>query len=221
MKKVLLLLFAVCFSFLFCACGDEAEKTTKSEYEQILDTRIDYSPDGSFYQDTKQKEPSNFIETLGYYWTVFIRYAAYILVVFLLVVIVYVVVRQVSVSHNMKNEKNKEEVDINSNSIFKHNYKKEIDLLVSKQDYKGAIRLLYLYTLHSMNENNAVKWSESKTPVEYYYELNRPALKHVFFRVTSAFLGVVYGDTQADAELFSQVSEDAHAIVKCLTPVTK
>ena len=179
---------------------------------------VDRAISGYFGQDVNRKNLGDFIVNLFQFIADSISYIVAAVIIFALV---FIVVRLKPRFSMESVEEEKEAAEIDYNSIYNHNYRKEIDDLVTKHDYKGAIRLLYLCTLHSMNESGVVKWDEAKTPTEYYYELKRDNLKSCFFRVTSVFLNVVYGNSQADADLYAQVDADTRAIVKCLTPVIK
>ena len=222
MKNCILILFSVFLSLVFSACGGEEKQQEKTKLEKITENVIDYSPKTKFEKWEPKVRRSDglgdFIVNLFQFIADSISYIVAAVIIFALV---FIVVRLKPRFSMESVEEEKEAAEIDYNSIYNHNYRKEIDDLVTKHDYKGAIRLLYLCTLHSMNESGVVKWDEAKTPTEYYYELKRDNLKSCFFRVTSVFLNVVYGNSQADADLYAQVDADTRAIVKCLTPVIK
>lgn len=104
-----------------------------------------------------------------------------------------------------------------SDSIFDHNFQKEIDDLVKKGDFKGAVRIVYLYVLFSLNKANLIAWAESKAPTEYYYELKRASLKPSLFSLTTTFLAVRYGNASITAEDFYKVNEQGLSIVKIVS----
>lgn len=227
MKKFVLLLITLCLSCVLFGCDGNSntnDKPESTELERLMEKNVDYRPKDKFTKYYPKVRRSNgFADLILSLFQTIVNYGAYILAFFLVVGLIFLVYRLVPQikGETADNDADADADSADSNTIFNHNYQKEIDVLVQNKNYKGAIRLLYLYTLYNLNNYNLVKWDVSKTPTEYYYELERPNLKSVFFHLTNVFLQVVYGNVEASAELFSQANEDARSIVKCITPVTK
>lgn len=223
MKKIVLLLITLCLSCALFGCDGGSNNSAGAKHDElqkIMEKEFDYRPKEYFKQWTpKVKESNGFFDLLGNFFSFLASIIVYILIFLLIVGIVFLVYQ--ATSQKKIETEAEEETGAESNTIFNHDYQKEINELVQKQNYKGAIRLLYLFVLYHLNEGQLVKWDVSKTPTEYYYELEKPSLKSNFFRLTNAFLQVGYGNAEASAELFAQANEDARAIVKCVTPVTK
>lgn len=69
---------------------------------------------------------------------------------------------------------------------------------LSRQDYREAVRLLYLQTLKQLSDEGRIDWQLYKTPTQYLYEVRLSA----FRELTHHFLRVRYGNFEATEELF-------------------
>lgn len=69
---------------------------------------------------------------------------------------------------------------------------------LSRQDYREAVRLLYLQTLKQLSDAKRIDWQLYKTPTQYLYEVRLPA----FRQLTNHFLRVRYGNFEATETLF-------------------
>lgn len=69
---------------------------------------------------------------------------------------------------------------------------------LSRQDYREAVRLLYLQTLKQLSDAERIDWQLYKTPTQYIYEVRLPA----FRQLTNQFLRVRYGNFEATEELY-------------------
>lgn len=69
---------------------------------------------------------------------------------------------------------------------------------LSRQDYREAVRLLYLQTLKQLSDAERIDWQLYKTPTQYLYEVRLPA----FRQLTNHFLRVRYGNFEATEALF-------------------
>lgn len=69
---------------------------------------------------------------------------------------------------------------------------------LSRQDYREAVRLLYLQTLKQLSDAERIDWQLYKTPTQYLNEVRLPA----FRQLTNHFLRVRYGNFEATEDLF-------------------
>ena len=69
---------------------------------------------------------------------------------------------------------------------------------LSRQNYREAVRLLYLQTLKQLSDAERIDWQLYKTPTQYINEVRLPA----FRQLTNHFLRVRYGNFKATEELF-------------------
>lgn len=93
------------------------------------------------------------------------------------------------------------EVDEN---IHEMNFAKLIEDAKAKQNYRRAVRLLYLQSLKALSDKNLIHWEIDKTNHEYERELSKSPLQATFQELTLRFEYICYGDFQIDKALFSQ-----------------
>ena len=79
-------------------------------------------------------------------------------------------------------------------SIFREGLREAL----SRQNYREAVRLLYLQTLKQLSDAERIDWQLYKTPTQYINEVRLPA----FRQLTNHFLRVRYGNFEATEELF-------------------
>ncbi|TWI85470.1 uncharacterized protein DUF4129 [Lacibacter cauensis] len=79
---------------------------------------------------------------------------------------------------------------------------------VQEQNYRLAIRYLYLQTLNGLSQRNWLHLSPDKTNYQYVRELAKPQLRNAFSRVTLHYEYAWYGDFAIDAMVYQQVKND-------------
>ncbi len=75
---------------------------------------------------------------------------------------------------------------------------------VQKQDYRSAVRFLYLFMLKKMDEKELIEWKENKTNHELELELKQPKLKKDFEKATYLFERIYYGAFQVKQQQYEQ-----------------
>lgn len=95
--------------------------------------------------------------------------------------------------------------DVLEDNIYGVDFDAEIEKAVSNNDYKNAVRFLYLQTLKHLSDNNLINWQLYKTPTEYTYEMKAEMLRPIFRKLTNLFLRVRYGNYEADRNLFDEM----------------
>ncbi|WP_300728740.1 DUF4129 domain-containing protein [uncultured Bacteroides sp.] len=98
----------------------------------------------------------------------------------------------------MFNKKDQLSYNLEEETIYGIDFQERILQAQSKQDFKEAIRLLYLQTLKQLSDEQRIDWQIYKTPTQYVHEVKQP----VFSQFTNHFLRVRYGNFIADEELF-------------------
>lgn len=78
-------------------------------------------------------------------------------------------------------------------TIYGVDFEQSISQAMLSGDYKEAVRLLYLQTLKSLDDDGRIVWQPYKTPTQYKYEVHMEA----FNRLTNDFLRVRYGNFEA------------------------
>lgn len=103
---------------------------------------------------------------------------------------------------------------VEEDTIYGVDFQKEIDAAVSRNDYRGAVRLLYLQTLKQLSDAGQIEWQPYKTPTEYIYEIKADTTKRPFRELTNRFLRVRYGNFEATGALFREMKTLQEEIMK-------
>lgn len=103
---------------------------------------------------------------------------------------------------------------IHEDTIYGIDFQFDIDSALARQDYREAVRLLYLQTLKTLSDKEMIEWQLYKTPTQYLYEVNAEELKEPFRNLTNHFLRVRYGNFEATAFLFNEMKTWQHQMEK-------
>lgn len=76
------------------------------------------------------------------------------------------------------------------------------------ENFRSAIRYLYLQTLNRLSERNWLNLSPDKTNYQYVRELAKPQLRNGFSRITLHYEYAWYGDFHIDETVYQQVKSD-------------
>lgn len=98
----------------------------------------------------------------------------------------------------MRSSKNALPYTVEEDTIYGVDFPGGIADALSRQDYREAVRLLYLQTLKLLSDAERIDWQLYKTPTQYLNEVKLPA----FRQLTNHFLRVRYGNFEATEELF-------------------
>lgn len=103
---------------------------------------------------------------------------------------------------------------VEEDTIYGIDFEKEISTAMLRNEYREAVRLLYLQTLKQLSDAEKIDWQPYKTPTEYTYELKPNALRTPFRELTNRFLRVRYGNFEATEALFHEMRTLQREIVK-------
>ena len=108
-----------------------------------------------------------------------------------------------------KGNSNKSKLDYTESleDIHEINFDAEIEKAISNQNYRLAVRLLYLKCLKQLSDNNLIKWQIEKTNAAYIYELNDPSQRQAFLLLTRQFEYVWYGGFTVDGSAFQHINQ--------------
>lgn len=93
-----------------------------------------------------------------------------------------------------------------SENIHALDFEKELALARQQQDYKRAIRLLYLASLKRLADAGLVRWEAGKTNEQYQRELKAASLKAPFASLGHYFEYAWYGEFPVNELLFEQAA---------------
>ncbi|RRD72241.1 DUF4129 domain-containing protein [Tannerella forsythia] len=97
--------------------------------------------------------------------------------------------------------------DVEEENIYGVDFEKELSEALASNDFRSAVRIIYLQTLRFLADKEWIDWRIFKTPTEYLYELKPVVLRPAFRDFTNRFLQVRYGSYQATPELFDAMRE--------------
>ncbi|HTD98615.1 MAG TPA: hypothetical protein VK668_04990 [Mucilaginibacter sp.] len=91
-------------------------------------------------------------------------------------------------------------------NIHELDFDSEIDKAIATNNYRLAVRLLYLNSLKHLSDTGLINWQLEKTNTAYIYELPDGKKRQVFSLLTYQFEYVWYGNFYIDANSFQNIS---------------
>ena len=138
-------------------------------------------------------------------WPAFVKYAVIAIVV---VGIIFVIFKLVGVDWKIFSKKSKEiEVpyDESLENIHEISFEDELLNATQSQNYRLAVRLLYLQTLKLLSDKELIDWEVNKTNAIYVKEFTQNGGNDVFANLTYQFEYVWYGDFPIDKSIFDLI----------------
>ncbi len=77
---------------------------------------------------------------------------------------------------------------------------------LEKQDYRGAVRIYFIFIVRGLVQNNAISWKKEKTNFHYLMEMSGNIQYDDFNKAVSYFEIIWYGKRELDASKFGQIS---------------
>ena len=93
-------------------------------------------------------------------------------------------------------------------NIHEINFDEEISKAMRVEQYRLAVRLLYLKALKQLSDSRMIIWSMEKTNLEYVQELNHPQHRHDFQILTQNFEYIWYGEFNLNYTAFMEIREE-------------
>lgn len=82
-----------------------------------------------------------------------------------------------------------------------------IEDAIAKNNYRVAIRLMYLQTLKLLTDSDLIDWKINKTNATYVQELSEHSQQYSFAQLTNYFDKAWYGETNVDTVQFDQLKQ--------------
>jgi hypothetical protein len=95
-----------------------------------------------------------------------------------------------------------------SEDIFSINYQKEIEKAISSENYRFAIRLMFLRLLRNLSNKNIIQYRQERTNFEYLSQLISTGYYNDFFRLTRNYEYAWYGKFEVGPEAFRTIKND-------------
>ena len=89
------------------------------------------------------------------------------------------------------------EYEVTEDTIYGIDFPSEIEKALQNENFREALRLMYLQTLKSLSDYHQIEWQPFKTPTQYTFEFRQSDFK----RMTSLFVRVRYGGFGADKDM--------------------
>jgi len=100
-----------------------------------------------------------------------------------------------------------EEEEISEN-IFSINYQKEIVKAINSENYRFAIRLMFLRLLRNLSNKNIIQYRQERTNFEYLSQLISTGYYNDFFRLTRNYEYAWYGKFEVSPDAFRTIKND-------------
>jgi hypothetical protein len=219
----------VCFLFTIAAlpsfCSVQDDSTTHdSNIQQVQFMRFDqkiineFKEDADFMYTQPPGSRPNFLKVLWnkfFQWLVFIfgneAFAWLVLILLIIAGVVglgfafYGIFGIGKTIPIYSGDVNGLDYEVKAENIHELNFVEEIDLAVEQQDFKRAVRLMYLHALKLLADKDLIDWLPAKTNHDYMYEIKNELYKKQFSTLSYFFEYVWYGDFQADATQFGDM----------------
>lgn len=90
-------------------------------------------------------------------------------------------------------------------NIHEISFDDEIEKAIAQNNYRLAVRLLYLKCLKQLSDTQLIQWQIDKTNAAYIYELTDPNQQQTFKLITRQFEYVWYGNFGIDKQAFNNI----------------
>jgi hypothetical protein len=125
-------------------------------------------------------------------------------------VIVFFILKVTGMNHNglfSKNDNTGINYIVDNDDINGIDFNAAIDTAITKNNYRLAIRLLYLQTLKLLSDKAVIDWRINKTNAAYVHELQPYGYQNEFMQLTFYFDKVWYGETKVDKDQFTALQQ--------------
>ena len=129
--------------------------------------------------------------------------------VFLAALVWYLVSSNIVIFANRKKRIDSREDDEGiSDDIFSINYHRELEKAIGSQNYRLAIRLMFLRLLRNLSDKNIIQYRQERTNFEYLNQVFSTDYYDDFFRLTRNYEYAWYGKFEVTSEAFGTIKND-------------
>jgi hypothetical protein len=170
-----------------------------------------------YQYDNEPPPPDNSLARfVSYYWGQLMRlfsskayndYGQYVVMLALAGLVVYLLRKANYLDFLFPAKAQSERLDYESSPEDIHglNFGAAIDQAIDNQQYRLAVRLLYLQTLKRLTDAQLIRYQREKTNRQYVYELAGTPHQRDFDQLTQQFDYVWYGNAPINGEQFRQI----------------
>lgn len=104
--------------------------------------------------------------------------------------------------------KHEEEDEYSTDNLFDIDYDSALKRAIAAQNYRLAIRLMYLQTLKELAQRNIIQYRQERTNNDYLMQLFQTSYYKDFFRLTRNFEYAWYGQFSVSPHSFEQIKTE-------------
>ncbi len=214
MKRLLIYIFFVFSSTISLQSYGEVVAIDSTVHRGFDEQKLtEYNESPRYDYDRKIERKPNiilniFAEIFSFFARVFGSIIGYIALILLVAGLIWVIVTNVRVP--------KKKVRVKEEDVLHYDPEQDIQAIdysglledaLANQNYRLAIRYLYIITLQKLQMAELIQWHKEKTNRDYYYELPVD-FQPVFNDVLRVYEYVWYGEFQASEELFRKMKNN-------------
>jgi hypothetical protein len=128
-------------------------------------------------------------------------------------VIVYAIMNSQTSSHKKINLDDDEFDNVSPAEIPLTELQKKLKESIEKADYRGAIRIYYLFILRDLSQKEWIHWEREKTNMHYLREMNGKSEFDDFNKSISYFEVIWYGKRDIDFDQFKSIQPNFTALL--------
>lgn len=134
----------------------------------------------------------------------------YILIGLVVAIVVFLIIKLAGLDYKVLAGKSKS-LDIpfeeTLDNIHEINFDEQLAQALQSNNYRLAVRLLYLKTLKHLSDQKMINWLPEKTNQTYVNEIHNVEKKQVFANLTLQFEYIWYGDFSIDKNEFESINQ--------------
>jgi hypothetical protein len=177
----------------------------------------------AYQYDNEPPPPDNSLARfLDYYWRQFRRlfsskayddYGQYVVMAALIGLVIYLLRKADYLDFLFPRQSQTGQLDYESSpeTIQGIDFGEAISQAIDSQQYRLAVRLLYLQTLKRLDDAQLIRYQREKTNRKYVYELAGTPYQRGFDRLTQQFDYVWYGNEPIDGNQFGRLQTEFRA----------
>ncbi len=191
----------------------DSSKVSKKEFSSIISEK--YNGDEFNYNETVGQSQNYLLRAIKWFFQKlgdifgidvdpgFYKIVEILIYTILIAIALYIIIRLFvgtkAASFFTKKSKELAPITFEEEHIEKINLDDLIANALQQNDYRLAIRYMYLKTLKDLSVKNLIDWDFEKTNIDYYNELKSPALQQNFKTVSYLYEHIWYGEFNVDA----------------------
>jgi hypothetical protein len=128
--------------------------------------------------------------------------------IFAAAVIYFLMQNKISLFSKESASATEEAKDEEDENIFHLSYTKLIQKAEKENNYRIAVRLMFLQTLKLLSDTNKIQYQPDYTNLDYLQQLHPTKFYHDFFKVTRSYEYVWYGKFNISTEHYTTIKND-------------